>query len=71
MTPERVLELQDATPFLPFELVLADGRALPVPHPDFLSVQADEEMIRLHDESAKTVEIIDLLHVISLRHLAI
>jgi hypothetical protein len=38
MRPEDIRKLRDAVPFRPFSLVLADGRAFPVPHPDFLSL---------------------------------
>ena len=38
MKAEDIRKLRDTVPFRPFSLVLADGRALPVPHPDFLSV---------------------------------
>ena len=38
MRAEDIRKLHDAVPFRPFEIVLADGRAFPVPHPDFLSV---------------------------------
>jgi hypothetical protein len=38
MRADDIRKLRDAVPFRPFSLVLADGRAFPVPHPDFLSV---------------------------------
>ena len=38
MRVDELRRLHDAVPFQPFQLVLADGRAFPVPHPDFLSI---------------------------------
>ena len=35
MTIEKVRELQHANPFVPFSVRLADGRLIPVQHPDF------------------------------------
>jgi len=38
MRADDIRKLRDAVPFRPFSLVLADGQAFRVPHPDFLSV---------------------------------
>jgi hypothetical protein len=38
MTVEQLRILRDAVPFRPFTIHLADGRTLPVPHRDFVSV---------------------------------
>ena len=38
MKAEDLRKVREAVPFRPFDIVLADGRAFPVPHPDFLSV---------------------------------
>ena len=38
MQPEELLQRLRQRPFEPFAVRLADGRAFPVPHPDFLSI---------------------------------
>ena len=66
MTAEEVLRFKNAAPFRPFEMLLADGRALPIPHPDFISVVETNEMAHLFD-SSDGEEAIDLMLVVSLR----
>jgi hypothetical protein len=66
MTAEEVLRFKNAAPFRPFEMLLADGRALPIPHPDFISVVEANEMAHLFD-SSDGEEAIDLMLVVSLR----
>lgn len=66
MTATQVLAFRDATPFKPFELLLADGRAIAVQHPDFATVSEDEELIHIY-ELPDGVEVIDLMLVISVR----
>ncbi len=66
MTAEEVLRFKNAAPFRPFEMLLADGRALPVPHPDLISVVEANEMAHLFD-SSDGEEAIDLMLVVSLR----
>ncbi len=41
MTQKDIRELIHFQPFKPFRLHLADGKALPIPHPDFVLVAAD------------------------------
>lgn len=50
MRADDIRKLQDAVPFRPFSLVLADGRAFRVPHPDFLSVSPKGTALSLWDE---------------------
>lgn len=38
MKLERLREVMHAAPFQPFTIHVADGRALPVPHPDFIAI---------------------------------
>ena len=66
MTANELLRFQNEAPVRPFEMLLADGRAVAVPHPDFLSVSEEEELAWLFD-SAEGVESIDLMLVVSLR----
>jgi hypothetical protein len=37
MTSERLIEMLDAKPFHPFDIRLADGRAIRVQHPEFVA----------------------------------
>ncbi len=66
MTSEQVLLRKDAIPFVPFEMLAADGRVLLIPHPDFLTVAEDEELAHVHGLDG-SVEVVDLLLVVSLR----
>lgn len=66
MTAEQVLLRKDAVPFLPFEMLLADGRVLLIPHPDFLSVAEEEELAHVHALNGE-IEVLDLLLVVSIR----
>jgi hypothetical protein len=52
-------------PFEPFTIRLADGRALPVPHPDFIAV-APRRIVVLAEDSSWSV--IEPLLVVSLDH---
>jgi hypothetical protein len=67
MTADQVLRLQNAAPFKPYWLRLADGRVISVAHPDFVGVSGDDHIISVEDDSGG-VEIIDLALVISLRY---
>ncbi len=67
MTVHEVARLQRAAPFQPYWLQLMDGRAIHVDHPDFVTVNEDDELVWVEEESG-SVEIIDLLLVVSLRN---
>ena len=43
-------------PFEPFVIRLADGRSLPVPHPDFVAVGKRRIVVIRKDDSTATVE---------------
>jgi len=65
MTIERVKELYEAQPFQPFLIHLADGRALPVLHRDFImAVPSGRTVVVAQPDD--TVNIIDLLLVTDL-----
>jgi hypothetical protein len=36
MTAAAIRKLRDATPFVPFQLIVSSGKSYLVPHPDFL-----------------------------------
>ena len=66
MTAAEVLRFKNAAPFHPFEMLLADGRALAIPHPDFISVGEEDELVWLYD-LVEGIESVDLMLVVSLR----
>ncbi len=66
MTIDQVRTLHRATPFQPFEINLADGRALPVNHPELLAINPPGRTIAVSRDDG-TIEIIDLLLVTSLK----
>ena len=66
MTIEQLQAAIHATPFEPFALLLADGRQLPVPHPDFFSHQPKARCLVVWSEDQSFVRIVDLLLVVSL-----
>ena len=62
MTIEKVKELYDATPFRPFTFHLADGRAIPVHHRDFImAAPSGRTLIVMQPDDS--MNIIDLLLV--------
>ncbi len=66
MTAEQVLWFQNAAPFKAFELLLADGRAIAIEHPDFATVSKEEQLIHVY-ELPDGEEVVDLMLVVSLR----
>jgi hypothetical protein len=66
MTIEQLQLLHEARPFAPFDLCLADGRTLPVDHPEFLSRSPAGRTIGV-GRADGTIEIVDLLLVVSLK----
>jgi hypothetical protein len=65
MTIEQLLAIHQATPFKPFTIHLADGRALYVPHQEFLSQSpGGRTLFVFRDEEAFSV--VDLLLVTEL-----
>jgi hypothetical protein len=62
MTIEQLRGVHQARPFRPFVIRLADGRALSVPHSEFLSHSpTGRTVIVYHDD--ETLSIVDLLLV--------
>ena len=54
-------------PFRPFELCLADGRRVPVKHPEFVAM--NQRIVIVTDEESAT-KILEPLLIVSLEHLA-
>ncbi len=64
MTINTVREALNKQPFRPFSFRLADGRELPVPHPDFVAVTPHEVIvINAHDESWAMVEAFQIISI--------
>jgi hypothetical protein len=66
MTIEQIRRAHRAQPFHPFEMHLADGRALQVPHPEFLAIAPPGRTIGVGMPDG-TIEIVDLLLVTSIK----
>ena len=66
MTIEQLSKMHQARPFQPFDIHLADGRTLPVNHPEFLARSPTGRTIAVGHTDG-TLEIVDLLLVVSLK----
>jgi hypothetical protein len=66
MTIEQLRQMHSARPFKPFEIHLADSRALTVEHPEMLLQSQSGRTIAVARPD-DTIEIIDLLLVVSLK----
>ena len=62
MTIERFGEMCHATPFRPFVLHLADGREIPVKHPDYVAAPPGGRVIVVFQPD-QSLNIIDLFLV--------
>ena len=51
-----IRETLHRTPFVPFSLKLADGRSLPVPHPDFVAIGPRSIVVVAEDNTWSIVE---------------
>jgi hypothetical protein len=65
MTIEKLKEFYQATPFRPFVIQLADGRAIPVQHRDFIAAAPSGRTIGVYQPD-DTFNLIDLLLVTDL-----
>ena len=65
MTIDKLREVLHAQPFQPFTIRTADGRSVPVPHPDFISVSPPGRMVHVFRKDGRS-EFIDLLLVTSI-----
>ena len=68
MTTEQLTKMIETKPFKPFEIDLADGRSIPVKHPEFVARSRSGRTISVWgpDEAFETI---DLLLVTSLKEL--
>jgi hypothetical protein len=65
MTIEKLKEFYQATPFQPFIIHLADGRAIPVQHRDFIAAAPSGGTVGVYQPD-DTFNLIDLLLVTDL-----
>ena len=66
MTFQQLRNMHQARPFKPFDIRLADGRSIPVDHPELLAVTSGGRTIGVAVEE-DAIEVIDLLLVSSLK----
>ena len=66
---EELRALWKASPFMPFDLHLSDGRNVKVPHPDFFSMSPQGGMIVAYDQGGKC-HIINTSVLVSVTHAA-
>jgi hypothetical protein len=66
VTIEKVRELIHANPFVPFSLRLADGRAIPVVHSDFVSSSPTGRVLHVFHGPNDASIFIDVLLVTAL-----
>jgi hypothetical protein len=66
MTIEQLRRMHRAEPFHPFDVHLADGRSLPVKHPEMLAMNPPGRTVAVALADG-TIEIVDLLLVTSLK----
>lgn len=65
MTRDQVQQALAATPFVPFALRMPDGRALAVPHPEFISLSPQTRIVWVWDRHGAG-QIVDLMLVSNL-----
>ncbi len=63
MKAQTLQRLLEASPFQPFSINLADGRALRVPHRDFVSPSPNYRMLTVWHED-DSCDIVDLMLVL-------
>lgn len=66
MKIDEIRELRDATPFQPFVLHLADGRAIPVVNRDFLMASPNGRTVIVYQLDS-SFDIVNVMMVTSLR----
>ena len=66
MTIDQLRKLHQARPFHPFDIHLADGRTVPVEHPEMFLAPPPGRTIGVGMDDG-TIELFDLLLVVSLK----
>jgi hypothetical protein len=65
MDVNQIKELYRAAPFEPFEIVLVNGTAIPVVHPEFISFSPDGRTLHVWDPAGGGKRV-DAKHIITL-----
>lgn len=66
MTSEQLRERLRARPFMPFTLFLADGRHIPVKHPELMMVSPTGRTVAIYNDDDST-SILDVMLVTEVR----
>jgi hypothetical protein len=66
MTLDEVRSLVHAAPFQSFDMYLADGSFIRIPHPDFIAIPAAGRAVALYKVGERAHTIVDLLLVTKL-----
>lgn len=66
MTIPQLRAAQNAAPFRPFDVHMADGRSFHVPHPDFLSMSPTGRTVIIYEQD-DVFSILDLLLMTEIR----
>jgi hypothetical protein len=66
MNIREIIDLKNASPFVPFDVLMADGREFRVNHPDFIARSPTGRSVVLYD--ATGVHILDVRLIAELRH---
>lgn len=69
MGVKEIRELYSAAPFQPFELVLTNGTAIRVGHPEFMMFSADYRTVYAADERDGSTKRVDVKMIIALNEL--
>lgn len=64
-----VREALNRQPFQPFELRLADGRAVPVRHPDFIAISPNNRRVVVFTPPDDAMSVIEPLLIVSVEYL--
>lgn len=67
MRADDLRTVREAIPFRAFDIVLADGRAFPIPHPDFLSITPKGSSLVLWAKDGSIGSILDATLIAELR----
>jgi len=65
MTQTNIEGALNRVPFMPFDICLENGRVLHIPHPDFLSLDANKRTAVVAEGA--NFRVIDMEHVVSLQ----
>ncbi len=65
MMKERIRELLGATPFVPFVIHTASGKAIQVPHPDFILAASEAPHVIVEEPSGR-VHTLNIMLITSL-----